>query len=64
MDKILRIQMGPDHPPKAVTEPIGDYAGFGGRGMTSAVVAKEVPPGHDIGRGGQRSPAPVPSPGG
>jgi aldehyde:ferredoxin oxidoreductase len=44
MDKILRIQMGPDHPPKAVTEPIGDYAGFGGRGMTSAVVAKEVPP--------------------
>ncbi len=44
MDKILRIHMGPDHAPKATTEPIGDYAGFGGRAMTSAVVAKEVPP--------------------
>jgi aldehyde:ferredoxin oxidoreductase len=43
MDKILRIQMGPDHEPKFTTEPIGDYAGFGGRAMTSAVVSKEVP---------------------
>lgn len=43
MDKILRIQMGPDHAPRFTTEPIGDYAGFGGRAMTSAVVSKEVP---------------------
>jgi aldehyde:ferredoxin oxidoreductase len=43
MDKILRIQMGPDHEPKFTTEPIGDYAGFGGRAMTSAIVSKEVP---------------------
>jgi aldehyde:ferredoxin oxidoreductase len=27
-----------------VTEPLGDYAGLGGRAMTSAIVAKEVPP--------------------
>jgi len=43
MDKILRIQMGPDHEPKFTTEPIGDYAGFGGRAMTSAIVSKEIP---------------------
>ncbi|MBS3732949.1 MAG: aldehyde ferredoxin oxidoreductase [Desulfobacterales bacterium] len=44
MDKILRIQMGPDQAPTAKTEPLGDYEGFGGRGMTSTIVAKEVPP--------------------
>ncbi|MFP4649650.1 MAG: aldehyde ferredoxin oxidoreductase family protein [Desulfobacterales bacterium] len=44
MDKILRIQMGPQQAPAARTEPIGDYAGFGGRGMTSAIIAGEVPP--------------------
>ncbi|MFO7932275.1 MAG: aldehyde ferredoxin oxidoreductase family protein [Thermodesulfobacteriota bacterium] len=44
MDKILRIQMGPEQAPAARTEPIGDYAGFGGRGMTSAIIAGEVPP--------------------
>lgn len=36
--------MGPDHAPTSKTEPIGDYAGYGGRGMTSAIVANEVPP--------------------
>jgi aldehyde:ferredoxin oxidoreductase len=36
--------MGADGGPVAKTEPIGDYAGLGGRGLTSAVVAKEVPP--------------------
>ncbi len=44
MDKILRINMGADGAPAAKTEPLGDYAGFGGRGLTSAIVSKEVPP--------------------
>jgi aldehyde:ferredoxin oxidoreductase len=44
MDKILRINMGEDGGPKALVEPLGEYAGLGGRAMTSAVVAKEVPP--------------------
>ena len=44
MDQILRINMGADGGPAATTEPLGDYAGFGGRGLTSAIVAKEVPP--------------------
>jgi aldehyde:ferredoxin oxidoreductase len=42
MDKILRIDMGDN--PAIKVEPLGDYAGLGGRAMTSAVVAKEVPP--------------------
>jgi len=44
MDKLLRINMGMDGGPKASEEPLGDYAGLAGRGMTSAIVAKEVPP--------------------
>jgi aldehyde:ferredoxin oxidoreductase len=44
MEKILRINMGPDAAPKATNEELGDYAGIGGRAMTSAIVAKEVPP--------------------
>ncbi|MGD9034545.1 MAG: aldehyde ferredoxin oxidoreductase C-terminal domain-containing protein [Desulfobacteraceae bacterium] len=44
MDKILRINMGPDGEPKVSEEPVGDYAGLGGRALTSAIVAKEVPP--------------------
>jgi aldehyde:ferredoxin oxidoreductase len=44
MDKILRINMGADGGPASKTEPLGDYAGFGGRGLTSAIVSKEVPP--------------------
>ena len=44
MDKILRINMGADGGPKATETPLGDYAGLGGRAMTSAVVSKEVPP--------------------
>jgi len=43
MDKILRIDMGADGGPKTKIEPLGDYAGLGGRGMTSTLVAKEVP---------------------
>lgn len=44
MEKILRINMGPDSEPKATTEAVGAYAGLGGRAVTAAVVAKEVPP--------------------
>ncbi len=43
MDKILRINMGADGGPAVKTEPLGDYAGLGGRAMTSGIVAKEVP---------------------
>jgi aldehyde:ferredoxin oxidoreductase len=43
MDKILRIDVGAQGGPKAVTEPVGDYAGMGGRAMTTMVVYKEVP---------------------
>ncbi|MGA7876981.1 MAG: aldehyde ferredoxin oxidoreductase C-terminal domain-containing protein [Desulfoferrobacter sp.] len=44
MDKILRIDMGAEGGPKITETPLGDYAGMGGRGMTSAIVSKEVPP--------------------
>jgi aldehyde:ferredoxin oxidoreductase len=44
MDKILRVKLGEAGGPKTVEEPLGDYAGLGGRAMTSAVVAREVPP--------------------
>jgi aldehyde:ferredoxin oxidoreductase len=44
MDKILRIDMGGDGGPKVVEEPMGEYAGLGGRALTSAIVANEVPP--------------------
>lgn len=44
MEKILRIDMGAEGGPKISEVPVGDYAGLGGRAMTSAIVAKEVPP--------------------
>lgn len=44
MDKILRINVGAPGGPKAAVEPLGEYAGLGGRAMTSAVVRREVPP--------------------
>jgi aldehyde:ferredoxin oxidoreductase len=44
MDKIIRINMGAAGGPKATIGPLGDYAGLGGRAMTSTLVAKEVPP--------------------
>lgn len=44
MDKILRIDMGAEGAPQAKETPLGEYAGFGGRAMTSAIVSKEVPP--------------------
>ncbi|MFQ6103801.1 MAG: aldehyde ferredoxin oxidoreductase C-terminal domain-containing protein [Candidatus Glassbacteria bacterium] len=43
MDKILRIDVGAKGGPKASETPLGDYAGFGGRALTSAIVANEVP---------------------
>jgi aldehyde:ferredoxin oxidoreductase len=44
MDKILRIDMGAAGGPKAKVEPVGAYAGLGGRGLTSYIVANEVDP--------------------
>src|SRR3972149_2677123 len=44
MDMILRIDMGAAGGPKAKVEPVGAFAGLGGRGMTSMIVAKEVDP--------------------
>jgi aldehyde:ferredoxin oxidoreductase len=44
MDKILRVNMGGPNGPEIQTSPLGEYAGLGGRAMTSGVVAKEVPP--------------------
>jgi aldehyde:ferredoxin oxidoreductase len=44
MDKILKINMGPESAPQAVTTALGAYAGLGGRAMTTAIVAGEVPP--------------------
>jgi len=44
MDKILRINMSEPGGPAVKTDALGTYAGLGGRAMTSAVVAKEVPP--------------------
>ena len=44
MDKVLRIDMGAAGGPKATLEPVGEYAGLGGRGLTSFIVAKEVDP--------------------
>jgi aldehyde:ferredoxin oxidoreductase len=44
MDRILRIDVGAAGGPKAAAVPMGDYAGMGGRGLTSSLVSKEVPP--------------------
>lgn len=44
MEKILRINVGAAAGPEAIVEPVGLYAGMGGRALTSAVVSKEVPP--------------------
>jgi aldehyde:ferredoxin oxidoreductase len=43
MDKILRIDVGADGGPKGTIQPVGEYAGLGGRAMTSTVVWNEVP---------------------
>jgi aldehyde:ferredoxin oxidoreductase len=42
--KILRIDMGAKGGPKLSEGPMGQYEGLGGRGLTSAIISKEVPP--------------------
>jgi aldehyde:ferredoxin oxidoreductase len=42
--KILRIDVGAAGGPKVSEGPMGQYEGLGGRALTSALVAKEVPP--------------------
>ena len=44
MDQVLRINMGAEGGPQISTESLGGYAGLGGRGLTSSIIAKEVPP--------------------
>ena len=44
MDKIARIDMGAAGGPKVSVGPLGEYAGLGGRAMTSIVIAAEVHP--------------------
>ncbi|HZE21809.1 MAG TPA: aldehyde ferredoxin oxidoreductase N-terminal domain-containing protein [Desulfobaccales bacterium] len=44
MDKILRIDVGVAGGPKTTETPLGEYAGLGGRALTSILVSKEVPP--------------------
>lgn len=44
MEKILRINMGAEGGPSFQESPLGEYAGLGGRALTSAVIAGEVPP--------------------
>jgi len=44
MDKIVRINMGAPGGPTVTTEPVGEYAGLGGRATTSLMVNKEVNP--------------------
>lgn len=43
MDKILRIDVGADGGPALLEESVGDYAGIGGRALTSTIICKEVP---------------------
>lgn len=44
MDKILRINMSVVDKPEIKVDSLGDYTGLGGRGLTSAIISKEVPP--------------------
>lgn len=44
MEKILRINMGAEGGPAFTIGPLGEFAGLGGRGLTSAMIAAEVPP--------------------
>ena len=43
MSKILRINMGAEGGPQVSETPLGEYERLGGRGLTSAIVSKEVP---------------------
>ncbi len=43
MDKILRIDVGAEGGPAFREDPLGSYAGLGGRALTSAIIHAEVP---------------------
>jgi aldehyde:ferredoxin oxidoreductase len=43
MDKILRIDVGAEGGPAFREDPLGPYAGLGGRALTSAIIHAEVP---------------------
>lgn len=43
METILRIDMGAAGGPQVSEETLGEYAGLGGRALTSAIINKEVP---------------------
>ncbi|MBW1997293.1 MAG: aldehyde ferredoxin oxidoreductase [Deltaproteobacteria bacterium] len=52
MEKILRIDVGAEGGPRAGESLLGEYAGLGGRALTSAIVSTEVPPlCHPLGAG-------------
>src|SRR5512139_4317011 len=44
MDQVLRIDMSAKGGPQVKVEGLGEYAGLGGRALTSTVICKEVPP--------------------
>ena len=44
MEKILRINMSGEDGPIVREEPMGEFAGLGGRALTSTLIATEVPP--------------------
>jgi aldehyde:ferredoxin oxidoreductase len=44
MEKILRINMSAEGGPEVKEESLGQYAGLGGRAMTSSIISREVPP--------------------
>ncbi len=44
MDKIMRIDMGAPGGPKVTMDSLGQYAGLGGRALTSMIIATEVDP--------------------
>lgn len=51
METILRIDMGAPSGPTFKREPLGEFAGLGGRALTSAIVLKEVNPlAHPLGK--------------
>ncbi len=50
--KILRIEMGAEGGPRVIEFSLGEYAGLGGRALTSAIIATEVDPAcHPLGAG-------------
>ena len=44
MEKIVRIDMGAAGGPKVSEAPVGEFAGMGGRALTSTIVSQEVNP--------------------